>query len=330
MAGLFDDTQGSQGSTGLFDDTQDDTPRGGFVPSAKKTIGQTVKGIGQAAADFIPGVSQDNAVKRYGQEVIDANPTAVNSFSDIPENPLKTITEATGNAAPSILGMVGAKALGSGITAAAPFTGPAAPVVAGIGQAVSWLGPTAVAALPSYGGIRDKQVESDTVEPDSFKNKAVAALGAATVGFIEQKFGPQDWAMRLSTKAGRDSVAKMLATKTLGGSVAKGIGIGGAVEGGEELVQSPVEQLASFENPLTRESLTDTAFGGVMGAVGGGAISTVHSFLSHSHAGEALPGLSATYASGYAAIRAAAAQIGCHRRVAADLAAQRQGFHPSR
>ena len=275
MAGEFDDIFGvdtSGNGAGQFDDIFGIEPEGGFIKSAKKTIGQTIKGAGQVAADFIPGVSQDNAVKKYGQEVVDANPTAVNSFEDIAKSPLKTVKEAVGNAAAPMAGMLGVRAIGQGITAAAPLTGPAAPIVAGIGQAVSWLGPAAIAALPSFSGIRDKQILNDPVNQESAKAKAIAALGASTVGFIEQKFGPQNWAMGMMTKEGREALAKKFASSSLLGSVGTGITKGAAVEGAEELVQNPVEQLASFDNPLTKENMIDTAFGGAMGAIGGGVI----------------------------------------------------------
>lgn len=62
-------------------------PEGGFAASAKRAAGAGIKGAGQAAADFIPGVDQDNALKKYGQSVIDANPTAVNSPEDIADKP---------------------------------------------------------------------------------------------------------------------------------------------------------------------------------------------------------------------------------------------------
>ena len=47
-------------------------PTGGFVASAKQSAGSLIKGAGQLGADFIPGVGKDNALKQYGQEVIDA------------------------------------------------------------------------------------------------------------------------------------------------------------------------------------------------------------------------------------------------------------------
>ena len=245
---------------------------GGFIASAKQSVGSTIKGAGQVAADYLPGVGQDNPVKAYGQEVIDANPTAIKGFSDIAEKPLTTVKEAVGNAAPSMAGMVGARVAGTAITAASPLAGPFAPVVAGIGQVVSWLGPAAIAALPSYGGIRDTQMLNDPELESDAKSKAIAALGAATVGAIEVKFGPQEWALSALTKEGRAALAEKFLATTVTKAVGKGVAVGGAVEGAEELVQNPIEQLASYQNPLTEESLTNTAFGATMGAIGGGVM----------------------------------------------------------
>lgn len=243
---------------------------GGFVASAKQSVGSLIKGAGQAAADFIPGVSQGNAVQRYGQSVIDANPTAVHSLSDIADKPVAAVKEAAGNAAGSIGGMIGARVLGNAITAAAPLTGPAAPVTAAVGQGVAWLGPWAAAALPSFGGIRDQQVKDDPSKQDSIGAKALAAAGAGTVGLIENKFGPQEWALRALSQEGRKQLAEKFAAKSLVGSIGKGVAKGAAVEGAEELAQNPIEQLASYQNPTTADNLQDTAFSGVMGALGGG------------------------------------------------------------
>jgi hypothetical protein len=245
---------------------------GGFINSAGRTIGQNIKGAGQIAADFIPGVAQDNAVKRYGQAVIDANPTAVNSLEDIANEPGTAVAEATGNAAPSMAGMVGARAVGQGITALSPLAGPAAPLVAAAGQVVSWLGPAAIASLPSYGGIRDKQILNDPKNEKDAKAIAIATMGAAAVGAIEQAFGPQQWALAALTKEGRAQLAEKFAATTLPGAIGKGIAKGAAIEGSEELAQNPIEQLASFDNPMTPENLKETAFGGAMGAIGGGVL----------------------------------------------------------
>jgi len=273
MANDFDDIFGVKSDeAGAFDDIFDVKPEGGFKASAKQALGATIKGAGQAAADFIPGIGTDNAVKQYGQSVIDANPTAVQGFSDIADKPWTTVKEAVGNAGGSMAGMLGVRALGQGITALSPAAGPLAPVVAGAGQAISWLGPMAIAALPSFGGIRDKQIINDPTAQESAKSKAIAALGAGTVGLIETKFGPQNWALAAMTKEGRAKLAEKFAATTLPKAIGRGALEGSAVEGAEELVQSPVEQIASGDNPLTSESLSETGFGGVMGAVGGGVL----------------------------------------------------------
>lgn len=275
MAGLFDDVlePSSSDASGLFDDILKPKPiEGGLIAAAKSGFGSAVKGAGQAAGDFIPGVSNDNALKRYGQGVIDANPTAVRGFDDLYNKPWTAIKEAIGNAGGSVGQIVAARAIGQGITAAAPLTGPLAPVTAAVGQAIAWFGPAAIAALPSYGSIRDKQILNDPASNEDWKSKAIATLGAGAVGAIEAKFGPQEWALGAMSREGRAKLAEKFAETTL----AKGIGFGAlkgaAIEGAEELVQNPIEQLASYEDPTSSASLKETAFGGVMGAIGGGVL----------------------------------------------------------
>jgi hypothetical protein len=233
---------------------------GGFMPAAKQAIGAGIKGLGQAATDFIPGVEKGNALSSYGQSVIDANPTAIRSLGDIADKPLKAITEATGNAGGSMASMLGARGVGMAMTAAAPFTGPAAPIVAGAGQLIANVGPFVAAALPSYGGIRGSQIAADPLNEQDGRSKAIALLGAGTVGAIEGSFGPQAWALAAMKKGGIEAVAKnFAAAKSLPGFIGKGALKGAAVEGAEELVQNPVEQIASYQDPTTGESISDTA-----------------------------------------------------------------------
>lgn len=248
-------------------------PKGGFGAAAKQAVGAVVKGAGQAIEDFTPdAVGKDNAIKRYGQGVIDANPTAIQGDKDILESPWTAIKEATGNAAGSMGPMLGARALGMGITAAAPLTGPFAPATALAGQAIANVGPFVAAALPSFGGIREDQIKQDPTAQDSPQDKAVAALGAGTVGLIEGKFGPQSAALKMMTKQGRDALAKKFAETTLAKGIGYGALKGAAVEGAEELVQSPVEQLASYQDPRDPENVKETLFSGAMGAIGGGVL----------------------------------------------------------
>ena len=244
---------------------------GGFVASVKQTVGVGIKGAGQVGADYLPFVGQDNFLKKYGQSVIDANPTAIHDLGDIAESPFKALKEAAGNAGASVAEMVGARALGMALTSAAPAAGPLAPAVALIGQLIAWVGPMAIASLPSYSGIRDKQILNDPQNQEDGKAKAIAALGAATVGAIETKFGPQDWALAAMTKEGRIELAKKFSGSKIE-NILVGIGKGSAIEGAEELVQNPIEQLTSFDDPTTEKNLKDTLFGGAMGTLGGGVL----------------------------------------------------------
>ena len=240
----------------------------GFTQSALNSAGRTIKGAGQIGSDFFDA-DKDNAITQYGQKLLDNNPLWVNKLEDIKDEPFLAFKEASGNSVPSMGAMVGVSAVGAGIASLAPLTGPAAPIVAAVGTVVQWLGPAAVAALPSYSGIRDAQILKDPKNESDAKSKAIAAIGASAVGAIEVAFGPQQWAIAMLTKEGRAAMARKFASTTIGEAAIKGGLKGALVEGSEEIVQNPIEQLASYEDPTSKENLLDTAFGGAMGAIGG-------------------------------------------------------------
>lgn len=246
----------------------------GFTQSALNSAGRTIKGAGQIGSDFFDA-DKDNAITQYGQKLLDSNPLWVNKLEDIKDEPFLAFKEASGNSLPSMGTMVGVSAVGAGIASLAPLTGPAAPIVAAVGTVVQWLGPAAVAALPSYSGIRDAQILKDPKNESDAKSKAIAAIGASAVGAIEVAFGPQQWAIAMLTKEGRAAMARKFASTTIGEAAIKGGLKGALVEGSEEIVQNPIEQLASYEDPTTKKNLLDTAFGGAMGAIGGSFLGTV-------------------------------------------------------
>ncbi len=262
--------------------TDENVPEGGFVASAKTMTGQTIKGAGQLGADYF-GADKDNALIKYGDEIIRENPGVIKTLQDIKDQPFMAFKEASGNMVPSFGAMLGTAVLGQGIISVAPLTGPLAPVVAAVGAGVKWLGPAAIAALPSYGSIRDKQIFNDKANEDSEKAKAIALLGASAVGAIEVAFGPQNWAISMMTKEGRAALARKFAATTPWDAFMKGGLLGGASEGAEELVQNPIEQLSSFENPLTKKNIEETKFGGAMGFIGGfapGGITNTANYIS--------------------------------------------------
>jgi len=260
--------------------TDENVPEGGFIASAKSMAGQTIKGAGQLGSDYF-GADKDNDLIKYGEEILKENPVAVKSLNDIADRPFLAFKEASGNMVPSFGAMLGTAALGQGIISVAPLTGPLAPVVAAVGAGVKWLGPAAIAALPSYGSIRDKQIFNDKSNQDDWKAKAIAGLGASAVGAIEVAFGPQNWAINMLTKEGRAALTRKLAATTPMEAFLKGGLVGGISEGSEELVQNPIEQLSSFDNPLDKKNLEETAFGGAMGFIGGFAPGGVTTTVSH-------------------------------------------------
>ena len=247
---------------------------GGFTAAAKRAVGAGIQGVGQMGADFIPGVDQGNALQQYGKGVVDANAPAITGLGDIAERPGMALKEASGNVAGSVGTAVGLRALGQGITLASPFTGPFAPAVAAVGQGVSWGSPILAGMLPSFGGIRERQIEKDPNAVDSTGSKVAALTGGAAVGMLE-KFGPEGWATAALNKDARKAlIGKFTGTTTLGRMGMAG-GKGALIEGTTEMIQNPIEQMASGDNPLTAEALKDTMFAGAMGAIGGGTVGSL-------------------------------------------------------
>jgi hypothetical protein len=231
---------------------------GGFQNAFAQSIGNQAAGFGQFGADFIPGVSKDNSLKSWGDKYAAAHPTAIHTLEDIKSRPLTAVAEGVGMALGYGLPLVATRGVGAlplGLSKAARAV-----------QALSKAAPFVTAAAPSYGGIREAQGS------DTWQDKALALPAALTVGAIETKFGPQEWALKSLTTEGRAALAKKFTGDTLAKRVGKGVGLGAVVEGAEELVQNPIEQAASYQNPLSEESMRETAFGGVMGAIGGGVL----------------------------------------------------------
>ena len=132
---------------------------GGFSAAAKQAVGSTLRGVGQYAADWVPGVSQDNALQRYGKEVQDANPTVIHEFSDFLEHPISGAKEALGGAVGPMGLAAGATALGTGI-GMIPH-----PVAQVVGRGLQFFGTGAGAmglfGAPSQSSIYESQKAAD-------------------------------------------------------------------------------------------------------------------------------------------------------------------------
>ena len=232
---------------------------GGFWAGVKTAGGSQLQGVGQLAADF---GWENNPIEAYGKQVQENNQLQTQSLGDIVENPWQALKEGTGMA----VGYLAPGLVGRGLQVAG-----GAAKLAGLSRAGNALnaGVTqgALAALPSYGGIREEQGDTD-----SWTDKAVAGLGAAAVGAIENQFGAQRLlgigqgakAAAVPTKA--EFVAKLGATPLKSGLKEFGRVVG--AEMGEELAQNPIEQMSAYQNPLTPENIHESFFGAAMAGLG--------------------------------------------------------------
>lgn len=231
-----------------------------------RSLGQGVQGVGQIAEDI---GWEDNPIKRYGQSVIDRNPTQINSLQDIADHPTAALGSGVGNAIGFLLPSgaigLGAKAYGLGRM--------------GVGALQ-----TINAAVPSYGGIREEQIKDGNNAPIDILS---AGVGAVTSGWIEQRFGLNKM-LGLSDApktTAREFAASMAKTPLRTG--AKEWGKTALAEGAEELAQNPIEQIAAYQDPTSDKSVQDTLFSGAMGALGGlglGGYGGVRHALQHHQA----------------------------------------------
>lgn len=277
----------------------------GFVSSFKGAWGAGAEGLGQAMQDV--GLPGGQSISNWGEDVQFRNPPSIQSLSDIAESPWQAVKEGAGGAAGYVSQFVGENLLGSalggvggfllggppGAAAGAAAGGATQRALRGIGTAAKVAGAAlkstpaqaAVAGLPSYGGIREDQGSNE------WWDKLAAAAGAMTVGAIEVGFGIQPRLAKLLAGAttpeakavALEAVRQELSKTPLRSAVKEGLKITGA-EAGEEFLQSPVEQAASYRNPLEPGNLEETAFSTAMGAIGAlpfGALGGAHRYSQH-------------------------------------------------
>lgn len=228
------------------------------LPSIKRTAGQFVESVGTTLED----ITGENAVTRglqdFGQGVVEANPSQINSVGDILENPWTTIKETVAEQVPQL----GAAFTGArlGATAGGLVAGPPGAVVGGL------IGGLAPIAIQEYGEIRGKQKETG----EENIPLAIAGAGGATV---LERFGLE----KLATKAGAKGFGDVLDAIPDGTSRLAHAGKQGLktalVEGpGTEIPQTAVERYAGGQEIGTQEAFDEYALAGVKGAIGGGAI----------------------------------------------------------
>ena len=243
-----------------------------FVSGAKSALGGIPGGAGLLASD-VELTEPENALQQYGQAVQQANAPSAPGWAGLRDHPLTAASGILGSAAGSTLGGVGAKVLGTGLMSAAAYTGPVfGSILFGTGAALRYAGPLASFILPSASSIYSGQKENAPERVDTPGAKLARWGGGALVGMLEKSGGAEAIALGTIARSGvSQAVAKATGSQMLGRAAYMGMQ-GAKTELKENLAQSPIEQLASFENPLSAKSLSDTAYGAVAGIIGGGGL----------------------------------------------------------
>ncbi len=244
---------------------------GGLWAGIKNTAGETAKGFAQLGADYVPGVSQDNALKKWGQEVVDANPVP-QGMQGWMDHPLDSALSFGGSMAASVGTAGGIAALGKGISAIGALPIPH-PLVKGaataVGRGLQVAAPYLAFGAPAQSSIREQQIHDDPSAATDLSKKLLATAGAGTVGAITHHMGPAGkLGEPLLTAAGRSALGARLTGSTLTGEFIKGAGMGAA----QGLLATPVEQMAALHNPFSPDNLLQTAESAISGALGGGII----------------------------------------------------------
>lgn len=240
---------------------------GGFVAGVKSNAGSIAKGVGQFGADYIPGVGQDNSLKKWGQGVMDANPTTGGGFAGLLEHPVDSLLEYGGGIVSSLGTVAGIGALGQGI-AKLPLPGLYGLATKAVGHGLTAAAPYIAFGAPAQASIREQQIQDDPTAVDSMGKKLLATVGAGTIGAIAHKLGPEGkFGEKLLSQAGRTELGRMMTANTIKGAVGQGVMFGAA----QGLLEEPVEQVASLHNPLRPENLLRTVDNALVEAVGGGA-----------------------------------------------------------
>lgn len=238
VADIYAKGEGIDRNTALYELGIAAPSEAGFKSAFKNAIGSQVQGVGQIAHDM---GWQDNPIERYGRSVQQANPMDIQSLGDIADRPWDAVKQGTGMA----LGYLAPGAVGRGLQIAGGATKAAGLTRAG-NALNSMSAQTALAAVPSYGGIRDEQ---EAEGHNSAQDIGIAGLGALGVGAIETKLGAQRMlgigkGANVGAVPSRAQFVQQLGStpwRTVGKTAARTVG----EEMGEELVQNPIEQLAS-------------------------------------------------------------------------------------
>lgn len=252
----------------------------GLWGDIKRGTGQIIGSAGSTLQDL--GADHfGRAVEGYGDEMVDANASEINSMRDVIDKPGTTVREAVGEVVPQLglsLGTgLGGRAIGGYLGGAlGSLAGPAGTAAgAGIGQ---WVGGMAGAALPTYmqeyGGIRKEQRDQ------GIEGKTRATMAAVPATALELIGGPERIISKIASK-GAKSVAKDVTKDGFWKYAAKEGAKSAVVEGPlTEVPQTVLERWGAFKDLTGDEAYDEYGVAGIKGAIGGFAAGSAMSPLT--------------------------------------------------
>ena len=252
----------------------------GFISDIRRGAGQFVSGVGSTLRDVgLEGAG--TGIEQYGQEVVQANPSQIQSFEDVKARPFTTAREAVGELVPQVGLTAGGAFLGAravGGLLGVPF-GPGGVVVGQtLGGIVGGLLPI---GAQTYGGIRQEQREQ------GIDDKELALAVTIPIAALERLGGAERVADLVLSKGTRALARE--AGKSYGANIAKQGVRGGLEETLTELPQTALERIGAYK-PLTGDEAEDEyAVAGAKAFLGGGAVRGAFASVAGTRAPEAAP-----------------------------------------
>jgi len=165
IMGVFDDLIPGHAppatTAGPFDDLIPGHPSyassPGFVSTIKRTAGQMAETTGIATQDVFGFNPISRALRDWGSEVQERNPSGISSLRDIATNPLLAVKEGIGSTAAQMPATLASGAAGQLIGGA--LGSPLGPAGVAAGQFLGrWIGAVGPTFIQQYGGIRKEQM----------------------------------------------------------------------------------------------------------------------------------------------------------------------------
>ena len=274
--------------------TQEDSSE--FGNTARSTGAHMVNAfLGQPVEDIGTAIGSENvaefgkSVRERAQQIQKENPSSIGSLKDIGEHPVDTLEAAAGNVLPQLpvslaSSWAGAEA-GAALGSVVPGAGTAIGAV--IGGALGLFAPS---YMQEYTEMRGKQHEGGK---EDIPKALLTAIPAAALDAIADKIllgGSKLLPSSLRSAVGaeiRETGAALMegAAPIKGGAldtalkIVKQGGIGAAVEGPTEYVQTGLEQIGGNQDVSTPEAANEREVSAALGAVGGAGIKSISAFL---------------------------------------------------